>query len=88
MRAGETRVATRLAISACALMIVHYVLLDWAGRAGLLGLGATVWYIAASLAALRVTLCCQSDFAAGALVNGTRANRRNAVRYLAADSVI
>jgi hypothetical protein len=34
------------------LVIAHYALLDIAGRIGLLGLGITVWYLAAGMALL------------------------------------
>jgi hypothetical protein len=50
---GAQRAATMLAVSACGLMWAHYLLLDVAGRAGLLGLGTTVWFIAAAVGMLR-----------------------------------
>ena len=34
-------------------MWTHYLLLDWAGRAGVLGLGTTVWFIFAAVWMLR-----------------------------------
>ncbi len=37
-----------MAVGACLLMIAHYSLLDWTGRAGLLGLGTTAWYLVAA----------------------------------------
>ena len=52
-RAGALRLAGALAISACGLMIGHYLLLDWAGRAGILGLGTTAWFIVAARIAAR-----------------------------------
>jgi hypothetical protein len=52
-QSGHARWAKRLAIAPCVLMVVHYVLLDWSGRAGVLGLGTTVWFIAACTIPLR-----------------------------------
>ncbi len=45
VRAGRPRMATWLAIAFCSLMTVHYLLLDWAGRLGLLGIGSTLWFV-------------------------------------------
>ena len=50
---GQTAWAKRLAIAPCVLMVAHYALLDWTGRAGVLGLGTTAWFIAACYVSLR-----------------------------------
>ena len=50
---GSIRFAKGLAISACGLLWAHYLLLDWTGRAGLLGLGTTVWFLAAAIGLLQ-----------------------------------
>ncbi len=50
---GRRAIAAGLAESACALVWAHYVLLDHAGRVGLLGIGSTVWYLVA------VTVICR-----------------------------
>jgi Glycosyltransferase family 87 len=52
-RARRVRLAVVLAIGPCVLIIAHYALLDWAGRAGLLGLGTTAWFLAAARVAAR-----------------------------------
>ncbi|HEV3417456.1 MAG TPA: hypothetical protein VG056_11600, partial [Pirellulales bacterium] len=52
-QAKRRRMAKALAISACGLMVAHYLLLDWTGRAGLLGLGTTVWFVVAARSAAR-----------------------------------
>jgi hypothetical protein len=52
-RHGWTAMAKGLAAGACALMWTHYLLLDWAGRAGVLGLGTTAWFILAGVWMLR-----------------------------------
>jgi hypothetical protein len=52
-QAGRTGKAKALAISACGLMVAHYLLLDWTGRAGVLGLGTTIWFIVAVRTAAR-----------------------------------
>jgi Glycosyltransferase family 87 len=44
---GRAGWAVTLSVAPCALVIVHYALLDYAGRIGVLGLGTTVWYLAA-----------------------------------------
>jgi Glycosyltransferase family 87 len=54
LRNGGPRLAASLAISACALIWIHYLFLPWAGRAGVLGLGASVWYVVATISVLRV----------------------------------
>jgi hypothetical protein len=46
-RARRVRLAQVLAIAPCLLIVAHYALLDWAGRAGLLGLGTSVWFLTA-----------------------------------------
>jgi len=50
---GSQRLAVVLSISACALTWIHYLLLPSAGRLGVLGLGATIWYIVATISVLR-----------------------------------
>ncbi|MDX1965018.1 MAG: glycosyltransferase family 87 protein [Pirellulales bacterium] len=50
---GSERLARSLAWSAAGLLLAHYVILDYAGRVGLLGLGMTVWYGVGVLAVLR-----------------------------------
>jgi hypothetical protein len=52
-RSRRTRPAAMLAISACGLMTAHYLLLDWTGRAGLLGLGTTAWFLITARIAAR-----------------------------------
>jgi hypothetical protein len=41
--------AIGIAESALVLVAAHYILLDHAGRVGLLGIGTTIWYIAATI---------------------------------------
>ena len=41
--------AIALAEAACVLVVSHYVLLDHAGRVGLLGIGTAIWYVAATV---------------------------------------
>lgn len=50
---GRFRFAKNLALSGCGLLWSHYLLLDWTGRAGLLGLGTTVWFLAATIGMLQ-----------------------------------
>jgi hypothetical protein len=52
-RSRRTLIAKTLAIAPCGLIIVHYALLDWAGRGGLLGLGTTAWFLTAVRIAAR-----------------------------------
>jgi hypothetical protein len=52
-RTGRPRLAISLAVAACALTWTHYLLLQWAGRLGVLGMGATIWYIVATISVLR-----------------------------------
>ncbi len=59
-RARRVRLAQVIAIAPCVLIVVHYVLLDWAGRAGLLGLGTTAWFLAAARIAARGDLLTRS----------------------------
>lgn len=47
LNSGRIRTAWVLAITPAVLTIVHYVALEQAGRAGILGLGTTLWYFAA-----------------------------------------
>lgn len=51
-RTGRSRIALALSVTACGLVAVHYLFLDWAGRVGALGLGATIWYAACAIAVL------------------------------------
>ncbi len=51
-----------LAISACALVLIHYVFLNNAGRVGILGIGATVWYLVATVSVLRVKQAARQEF--------------------------
>jgi hypothetical protein len=50
---GSQRLAVVLSISACVLTWIHYLLLPSAGRLGVLGLGATIWYVVATISVLR-----------------------------------
>ncbi|HZZ27482.1 MAG TPA: glycosyltransferase family 87 protein [Pirellulales bacterium] len=52
-RNQHTHLAISLAVAACALTWTHYLLLEWAGRVGVLGLGATAWYVVATISVLR-----------------------------------
>jgi hypothetical protein len=52
---GRKRWARAMGISLCALVLTHYVLLDFAGRIGVLGIGATLWFAVAALLMLRPT---------------------------------
>ncbi len=52
-RSGRGRLAKVSAIAPCVFMVAHYALLDWAGRAGLLGLGTTAWFLTAAQIAAR-----------------------------------
>jgi hypothetical protein len=45
-RLGHCRTARILAVTPALLIWLHYVLLPWTGRVGLLGLGTTAWYFA------------------------------------------
>jgi hypothetical protein len=47
------RFAKSLAFSGCGLLWAHYLLLDWTGRAGLLGIGTTIWFLAAAIGMLQ-----------------------------------
>jgi hypothetical protein len=46
---GRRALAIGLAETACVLVVAHYVVLDHSGRVGLLGIGATIWYAAATV---------------------------------------
>ncbi len=48
-RHERIRSAVALAAISCLLVIAHYVALNIAGRVGLLGIGTTLWFIAASI---------------------------------------
>jgi hypothetical protein len=52
-QSGRVRLAKTLTIAPCVFMVAHYGLLDWAGRAGLLGLGTTAWFLTAAQIAAR-----------------------------------
>ena len=52
-RNNRPQLAIALAVTACTLTWTHYVLLEWAGRVGVLGLGAAAWYVAATVCVLR-----------------------------------
>ncbi|MBW3543883.1 MAG: hypothetical protein KY476_26850, partial [Planctomycetes bacterium] len=51
--AGARRAAVTTAAAPAVLSLLHYAALPYAGRIGLLGLGTTVWYVAAAVATLR-----------------------------------
>ena len=53
LRKGRSRWATWLAIAPPVLKLLHYTLIDFTGRVGLLGIGTMVWYTAACLVVLR-----------------------------------
>jgi hypothetical protein len=50
---GSQRLAILLAVVPCALTWTHYLLLQSAGRLGVLGLGTTIWFIVATVSVLR-----------------------------------
>jgi hypothetical protein len=52
---GRPRLALSLAITACLCTMLHYVLLQAAGRMGELGLGTTVWFVVAAISLLQAT---------------------------------
>ncbi|MGH9948588.1 MAG: glycosyltransferase family 87 protein, partial [Pyrinomonadaceae bacterium] len=52
-RNGRTKLAIGLAAAACALTFAHYLFLETSGRLGVLGLGATVWYVVAAFSLFR-----------------------------------
>jgi hypothetical protein len=52
-RGRRTRLAAAVAIAPCLLTMAHYLLLDWTGRAGLLGLGTTAWFVVTARIAAR-----------------------------------
>ncbi len=53
MENGRRRAGLATAIVPAALSIAHYVLLDYAGRIGVLGLGTAMWYAAACIMLIR-----------------------------------
>jgi hypothetical protein len=55
--------ALGLSLAACILIWVHYLFLPIAGRFGLLGLGASVWFAIAAMALIRDRKCQQDEFA-------------------------
>ncbi|HKD37256.1 MAG TPA: hypothetical protein VKB78_10655, partial [Pirellulales bacterium] len=77
-RGGRTRLAMAFAISACGLMMAHYFLLDWTGRAGLLGLGTTAWFLVAARIAARGELLLVEVPTREDLSRGDRAQSRRA----------
>ncbi len=60
LRAGHRRAAQVVVIVPAVLSVTHYLLLDSAGRVGVLGLGTTAWYAACCL------LLARGDAAVGA----------------------
>ena len=46
LECGQRRQALRAALIPAALVALHYVLLKYAGRIGVLGIGTTIWYFA------------------------------------------
>ena len=46
LQCGKPRAAFRAAVVPAVLVAVHYVLLKYAGRIGVLGIGTTLWYFA------------------------------------------
>jgi hypothetical protein len=46
---GAQRLAAAMLASAAGLVWLHYLVMDWTGRVGLLGLGTTVWFVAATI---------------------------------------
>jgi hypothetical protein len=50
---GLRRTAVALALVPAALSVLHYVLLPWTGRIGLLGLGTACWLVAALVLTIR-----------------------------------
>ncbi|MEX2112078.1 MAG: hypothetical protein WD845_02780, partial [Pirellulales bacterium] len=65
LRTGRRRAALAAAIVPAALSVGHYVLLDFAGRVGVLGLGTAAWY------AVCCILLARGDGASGALALAT-----------------
>jgi hypothetical protein len=47
LQCGKRRAAFRAAMIPAVLVAVHYLLLQYAGRIGVLGIGTTIWYFAA-----------------------------------------
>ncbi len=47
VREGRPKAAWCLALAPATLTLTHYLLLDYSGRLGVLGIGAAVWYLAA-----------------------------------------
>jgi hypothetical protein len=48
IKCGAPRRAFRGAVVPALLVVAHYALLEYTGRVGLLGIGTTLWYFAAS----------------------------------------
>jgi hypothetical protein len=46
LQCGKPRAAFRAAVIPALLVAVHYLLLQYAGRIGVLGIGTTIWYFA------------------------------------------
>jgi hypothetical protein len=58
---GKTATAQRMVWSFAALFLLHYIGLNFAGRIGLLGIGAGVWFLAA---VYQVTMCVTASMSA------------------------
>src|SRR5207302_406633 len=69
LREGRARWALWLAIVPPALTLLHYTLIDFTGRVGLLGIGTTLWYTAACLVVLRTASAEEVRTIAGPLVS-------------------
>jgi hypothetical protein len=52
---GRRAQAMGLAESALVLVVAHYLVLDHAGRVGLLGIGTAIWCLAAAVSLCRAT---------------------------------
>ncbi len=61
-RLGRARMAMTLAIAACSLVWIHYLFLNAAGRLGILGIGATVWYLVATVSVLHAKPAARQAF--------------------------
>jgi 4-hydroxybenzoate polyprenyltransferase len=47
LQCDKPRAAIRAAVIPAVLVVLHYGLLKYAGRIGVLGIGTTIWYFAA-----------------------------------------
>ena len=61
--------ALGLSLAACILIWVHYLYLPIAGRFGLLGLGASVWFAIAAMALIRDRKCQQDEYSQEFIAN-------------------